>query len=331
NDGTNSYSWDARNRLASVASGNTASFQYDPVGRRIAKTISGTVTNLLFNGSNVIQELSGGSVTANLLTGGTDEYLARTTSAGALSFLSDPLGSTLALTNSAGTIQTPYTYDPFGGGLNFTPSNPYQYTGRENDGTGLYYYRARYYSPTFQRFLSEDPARLASGTTNLYAYAENNPVQLTDPSGMTTMRCRLDCAKELANRSGLSGLYDKNSLPGPFGLLAGGVTDNTVSGIVELGDAWVDKDVAGVATAYATGGVYQGVPVPLGDGVVESGVSGALTNNAIRGVEEAGTDLVLGAAATGTEAVAADAVPIVGWLKFGYDVVSFGTSLVLCW
>jgi RHS repeat-associated protein len=36
-------------------------------------------------------------------------------------------------------------------------ANPAQYTGRENDGTGLYYYRGRYYSPTLQRFASQDP------------------------------------------------------------------------------------------------------------------------------------------------------------------------------
>jgi len=35
-------------------------------------------------------------------------------------------------------------------------SNPFQYTGRENDGTGLYYYRAQYYAPKLHRFLSED-------------------------------------------------------------------------------------------------------------------------------------------------------------------------------
>ena len=40
-------------------------------------------------------------------------------------------------------------------------TNPFQYTGRENDATGLYYYRARYYSPTLRRFISEDPLGLA--------------------------------------------------------------------------------------------------------------------------------------------------------------------------
>jgi len=53
--------------------------------------------------------------------------------------------------------------------------NSPRFTGRENDGTGLYYYRARYYNPTLQRFISEDPARLGGGEANFYVYAGNSP------------------------------------------------------------------------------------------------------------------------------------------------------------
>lgn len=58
-----------------------------------------------------------------------------------------------------------------------------QFTGRENDGTGLYYYRARYFSPTLQRFISEDPIKFAGGL-NLYSYVENNPIMDSDPFGL---------------------------------------------------------------------------------------------------------------------------------------------------
>lgn len=88
-----------------------------------------------------------------------DEIFTRTDAAGTANSLADALGSTLALTNAAGTVATQYTYEPFGNTtVSGLPSaNPYQYTGRENDGTGLYFYRARYYNPTLQRFISEDP------------------------------------------------------------------------------------------------------------------------------------------------------------------------------
>jgi hypothetical protein len=62
--------------------------------------------------------------------------------------LTDGLGSTTALA-SAGAVQTSYGYDPYGASqvTGTASSNPYQYTGRENDGTGLLQYRNRYYNP----------------------------------------------------------------------------------------------------------------------------------------------------------------------------------------
>ncbi len=178
NDGTKSYTWDARNRMSSMTG---ASFVYDPLGRRITKIVSSVSTSYLYDGQSPVQE--GG---ANLLTGlGVDQYLTRTDSAGARSFLTDALGSTVALTDPAGTVQTQYTYEPFGKTTTTgaTSTNSLQYTGRENDETGLYYYRARYYSSALQRFISEDPIEFGGGDYNLYAYVFNNPTNKTDPSG----------------------------------------------------------------------------------------------------------------------------------------------------
>jgi RHS repeat-associated protein len=120
------------------------------------------------------------------LTGpGIDEYLARSDDSTTRYFLPDHLGSTLALTDPAGTITTRYTYSPFGGTSTTgeASSNPFQYTGREKDSTGLYYYRARYYDPKIQRFISSDPIGLDGGL-NTYAYVENNPIAFIDPYGL---------------------------------------------------------------------------------------------------------------------------------------------------
>jgi RHS repeat-associated protein len=65
-----------------------------------------------------------------------------------------------------------------------TNSNPLQFTGRENDATGLYFLRARYYNPEHGRFISEDPIGIASGSTNLYTYVLNSPANFTDPLGL---------------------------------------------------------------------------------------------------------------------------------------------------
>ena len=67
--------------------------------------------------------------------------------------------------------------------LGVDDGNPLQYTGRENDGTGLYYYRARYYDPALKRFISEDLQRL-DGDAGPHAYVENNPVSYVDRDGL---------------------------------------------------------------------------------------------------------------------------------------------------
>jgi len=63
----------------------------------------------------------------------------------------------------------------------------YFYTGREFDyDTNLYYYRARYYDPKAGRFITRDPIGFGGGT-NFYAYVGNNPVNGTDPYGLTRL------------------------------------------------------------------------------------------------------------------------------------------------
>jgi RHS repeat-associated protein len=186
-DGTLTYVWNARDELVSLKTGNTvtATFAYDGLGRRISKTVSGTTTRFAFDLADFVQEQNAsGTPTANLLTGGLDQTFGRTDAAGTRTLLSDALGSTVALADAAGVVGTSYTYEPYGktsqtGSAN---ANSQQFTGRENDGP-LYYYRARYYQPTFGRFVSEDPAGFAAGDPNLYRYVGGSPTNLTDPSG----------------------------------------------------------------------------------------------------------------------------------------------------
>jgi RHS repeat-associated protein len=187
NDGVNTYSWDARGRLVSISGVASAAFQYDASNRRTTKTVNGSTTTYLYDLVNPIQELAGGVATANLLTGlQLDEFFTRTDSSGSQSFLTDALGSTLGLVNGSGNITTQYEYEPFG---NVTQSgspsgNSYQFTGRENDRTGLFYNRARYYSPMVQRFISQDPIGFRGGSTNLFSYVGNSPSNLRDPYGL---------------------------------------------------------------------------------------------------------------------------------------------------
>ena len=180
--------YDERDRLVKmVVTGSVyvPTFKYDSFGRRVSKTVSGVQTGYLYDGINIAQEKSGSAVTANLITGlAPDEWYARELSSNIRYPLSDALGSVVALTDTTQTIKTSYGYDAYGGTVRTgaADTNSQQYTGRENDG-GLYYYRARYYSPKFGRFISEDPLGWESGLTNEYAYVGGNPLLYSDPTG----------------------------------------------------------------------------------------------------------------------------------------------------
>ena len=97
------------------------------------------------------------------------------------------------MSSSAGGVANTYTYDSFGNVTSFTGTlgNPFRYTGRESDPeSGLNYNRARYYTPTSGRFISEDPIKF-NGGVDFYAYAHNNPAVLIDPLGLCDKNCRL--------------------------------------------------------------------------------------------------------------------------------------------
>jgi RHS repeat-associated protein len=184
NDGTNTYGWDARNRLTSITGATSATYQYDGLDRR---ALNPSGTRFLYDGAMAVTESQAGATVATYTAGpGVDEMLARTDSTGTQTFVVDGLGSTVALASNAGSMTTQYSYDAYGrttasGGAS---ANPFQYAGREADPSGLYYYRARYYSPALQRFISEDPLRFGGGDANFYSYASGNPAANTDPSGL---------------------------------------------------------------------------------------------------------------------------------------------------
>jgi RHS repeat-associated protein len=189
-NGVTGYSWDYENRLTSVTlpgTGGTVTFRYDPFGRRIQKSGLAGITNYLYDGANVVADLnSTGAVLARYAQGaGVDEPLAATLGGTLAFYEADGLGSITSMTNSGGSAVGAYTTDAFGKAVSTadTLGNRFRYTAREWDSeTGLYYYRARYYSPDSGRFLNEDPIAFRGGI-NFYTYVNNNSINLIDPSG----------------------------------------------------------------------------------------------------------------------------------------------------
>lgn len=181
------YLWDARDRLTAITGpGIAATFQYDTLGRRVAKIVNGQTVRYVYDRQQAIGEISDQAADAALLTGlAIDEVIARYSQTGNRTYLTDALGSVIAQTNDDRSLRNFYAYTPYGESQaqGDDLGNPIQFTARENDGTGLYFYRARYYDPVLKQFISEDPAGVAAGL-NPYMYVDGNPVSFIDPLGL---------------------------------------------------------------------------------------------------------------------------------------------------
>ena len=183
--GATQYTWDSRNRLTNVTGGGSnAQFSYLPDGRRLSRTINGTLTKFLWAGSNFIQEQNNTGIAANLLVGDLDEVFQRTTPNGTHYYVTDMLDSTVTVTDPNGVSTASYTYTPYGAATvaGSVDGASQDYSGRENDGLGLLYLRGRYYDTTRGRFIQTDAYELGRMTAP-YVYGRANPAWFRDPLG----------------------------------------------------------------------------------------------------------------------------------------------------
>jgi RHS repeat-associated protein len=164
--------------------------KFDPFGHHIQRSVPLGTTNYLYDGDgdHVIAEVdaSGNVLARYAQTLETDELLSEVRSSTTSYYGQDALSSITSLSSSAGVLANTYTFDSYGNLIGSTGSltNPFQYTGRDNDlDTGLYYYRARYFDRKIGRFISEDPLGVRDHS-NMYAYVRNNPVNFVDPLGL---------------------------------------------------------------------------------------------------------------------------------------------------
>ena len=195
-----SYTYDFENRIK-TANGGAVRFVYDGDGNRISETAGGTTTKFLVDDLNptgysqVMDELVDGSVTRTYAYGlqriSEDQLVSGSFVPSFYGY--DGHGNVRFLAGSGGAITDTYTFDAFGSqiaGTGTTP-NPYLYSGERFDrNIGLYHLRARYYDPLKGRFGTMDSHQgdiFDPTTLHKYTYAQADPVNRIDPSGLADL------------------------------------------------------------------------------------------------------------------------------------------------
>ncbi len=187
------YRYDCQHRLIGIKkpNGQTASYRYDPFGRRISKTVDSTTTEFFWQGDRLIAEHQTDRHRSYLYEPDSFRPLALLEGFGpketkAYHYQLDHLGTPQELTDTKGEIVWSAHYRAYGeiSRLDIGKvDNPLRFQGQYFDQeSGLHYNRHRYYNPDVGRYLTPDPVKLAGGI-NAYQYAQN-PIGWIDPLGL---------------------------------------------------------------------------------------------------------------------------------------------------
>jgi RHS repeat-associated protein len=218
-EGDWTFAYDDENKLRTAASiTSSVSLSYDPQGMLNQLVSSTESVTFLYDGADLVAEYSSdGAVLRRYVQGpGQDNPIAWYEGSGASDrryLHADERGSIVAYSDDAGAGVASYTYSPDGEPSSFSGPR-FKYTGQiAISEIGLYYYKARLYSPKLGRFLQPDPLGYAD-SLHLYAYVDGDPLNHTDPWGLAdapltevAVICNAACQLQEAMRSWADAFY----------------------------------------------------------------------------------------------------------------------------
>ena len=263
----------------------TVTYLYGPDGTRLKKLVGSNTT--LYLGDDIEQDT----------TGAYTDYLTADIKrmSGTLSYCDDDYqASTRRVTDAAGTLYRASTYEPFGAQVE-TVINPLtapeskSYIGQRSDPeTGLTYLHARFYDAVIGRFLTPDwwdPTDPSVGT-NRYTYADNDPVNQSDPGGhCDTSQCCVPYAgyQAAANASSTNGgLTNPNS--GQQWSAAANTVTQTVLGWAKSSPLNMAEfnDPSLEAIAVAQAGRGEAINVPMTPAIYNQFFGGSNSGGVVR-------------------------------------------------